>query len=251
TFKSDDSLIGRFGDLFTSALQSGKIDGTMRNQFANAGVDVLKTLGNLWGKEQEEVAEILREGNLDIEDVLFELSEGVLKGTKGIHGETKAMGGMLEGSGRLLSGQIKNFFAAVSQTGERVIKETGLFDGVKDALDELRNMLKSGELDILFTTVFSGVSKALEALVEMLRKIFKWFSSLDDSTKEWIGKLVGMAVVIGPLITGFGIFSGILAKILKPLGKFLKWIAPLTKGLGLAGKVASGAGKYEGLLSKA
>src|SRR5699024_3687845 len=58
-------------------------------------------------------------------------------------------------------------------------------------------------------------------------------------------------VVIGPLITGFGIFSGILAKILKPLGKFLKWIAPLTKGLGLAGKGASGAGKSVGLLSKA
>src|SRR5699024_4211298 len=195
--------------------------------------------------------DILREGEFDIEEVLNDLSEGVLEGTEGVNGATKSMGGMLEGSGRLLSGQIKNFFAAVSQTGERDIKETGLFDGVKDALDELREMLKSGELDVLFTTVFSGVSKAHEALFDILRKIFNWFSSLDDSTKEWLGKLVGMAVVIGPIITGFGIFGGILAKVSQGLGVFLKWLAPITKGLGFVGKGAGGAGKSVGLLSRA
>lgn len=251
TFKSDDSLIPRFGDMFTSALQAGSMDGTMINQFASAGVDVLKVLGNQWGMSTEEVRKVLRQGEKDISDVLDDLSAGILKGTDGVNGSTKAMGGMLEGSGKLLSGQIKNFFAAISQTGERLIKETGLFDGVKNALDELRNMLKSGELDALFMTVFKGAAKALEALVDVLRKVFKWFSSLNDSSKDMIGKFIGLAAIIGPIITAFGIFGGIIAKVSKAIGGLFKWIAPLTKGLGFVGKGAGGAGKSVGLFGRA
>src|SRR5699024_8045870 len=178
SFKSDDQLIPQIGDLFTKALQSGKIDGTMINQFTNAGVDIIKVLGNKWGMSTEQVRKRLQSGSIDIHEVLDELSEGILEGTEGELGVTKAMGGMLEKSGRTLSGQIKNFFAAISQTGERVIKETGMFDGVKNALDELRNMLKSGELDSILIPTFQGLAKAMEALVDIMRKIFKWFSSL-------------------------------------------------------------------------
>lgn len=251
TFKSDDTLIQRIGDIYAKALQGGKIDGTMLNQFTDAGVDIAKVLGNKWGKSTDEVKEILRSGNFDIEEVLYELSEGVLEGTEGVNGSTKAMGGMLELSGRTLSGQIKNFFAAVSQTGERLIKETGLFDGVKDALDELRAMLKSGELDSILLPTFQGLAKALEALVDVMRKVFKWFSNLSDTTKRWIGYLVGALAVIGPIITALGVFGGIVAKVSKGLGVFLKWIAPLTKGFGFLGKATGGAGRSVGLLSRA
>lgn len=244
SFKSDDQLIPQIGDLFTKALQSGKIDGGMINQFTNAGVDILKVLGNKWGTTTEDVRKRLSEGSIDIHEVLDELSQGILEGTKGELGVTKAMGGMLEKSGRTLSGQLKNFFAAISQTGERLIKDTGLFDGVKDALDELRNMLKSGELDSILLPTFQGVSKAMEALVDIARKVFKWFSSLSGKTKEWIGRLVGFAAVIGPIITGLGIFGGILAKVSGGLGKFLKHLAPILKPL-------KGAGKSVGLLSRA
>ena len=249
-FKSDDQLIPQIGDLFTKSLQSGKIDGQMINQFTNAGVDILKTLGNKWGMTTEQVRERLRSGSIDIHEVLDDLSEGILEGTEGELGVTKAMGGMLEKSGRTLSGQIKNFFAAISQTGERLIKDTGLFDGVKNSLDELRNMLKSGELDSILLPTFQGLSKAMEALVDIARKVFKWFSSLDDSTKEWIGKLVGLAIVIGPIITGLGIFGGIVAKISIGFGKFLKFLAPILQPLSKFGLAAGDAGKKIGLLSR-
>lgn len=240
SFKSDDQLIPQIGDLFTKALQSGKIDGEMINQFTNAGVDILKVLGNKWGMQTDKVRKRLQDGSIDIHEVLNELSQGILEGTEGELGITKAMGGMLEKSGRTLSGQLKNFFAAISQTGERLIKDTGLFDGVKNSLDELRNMLKSGELDSVLLPTFRGISEAIEALVETSRKIFKWFSSLDDSTKEWIGKLVGLSVVIGPIVTAFGIFGGILGKVSGGIGNILKLLAPLSKN----------AGKSFGVLSK-
>lgn len=250
SFKSDDQLIPQIGDLFTKSLQSGKIDGGMINQFTNAGVDILKVLGNKWGTTTEDVRKRLSEGSIDIHEVLDELSHGILEGTEGELGVTKAMGGMLEKSGRTLSGQIKNFFAAISQTGERLIKDTGLFDGVKNALDELREMLKSGELDSILIPTFQGISKAMEALVDIARKMFKWFSSLDDSTKEWIGKLVGLAIVIGPIITGLGIFGGIIAKISTGLGNFLKFLAPVFQPLSKFGLAAGDAGKKVGLLSR-
>lgn len=250
SFRSDDQLIPQIGDLFTKALQSGKIDGTMINQFTNAGVDILKTLGNVWGMETEQVRKRLREGNFDIEEVLNELSIGILEGTDGINGATKAMGGMLELSGRTLSGQIKNFWAAIAIRGEKIIKETGLFDGVKDALDELRDMLKSGEFDSILLPTFEGLAKALEALVDIARKFFKWFSSLDDSTKRWIGNLVGLSVIIGPLLVGLGTFGGIIAKLSTSMGNFLKWLAPIFKPMSKFGLVAGEAGQKVGLLSR-
>lgn len=249
-FKSDDQLIPQIGDLFTKALQSGKIDGQMINQFTNAGVDIIKVLGNKWGMTTDETRKRLQSGSIDIHEVLDELSEGILEGTEGELGVTKAMGGMLERSGETLSGQLKNFFAAVSQTGERLIKDTGLFDGVKEGLSEVREMLKSGELDSILLPTFSGISKALEALVDIARKVFKWFSNLSDSTKEWIGKLVGFAVVLGPVITALGIFGGIVAKVSTGLGKFFKFLAPILKPLKTVGAAADGTGKSVGLLSR-
>lgn len=251
SFKSNDQLIPQIGGLYTKALQSGKIDGQMINQFTNAGVDIIKVLGNKWGMTTDQVKDRLKSGSVDIHQVLDELSEGILEGTEGELGVTKAMGGMLEKSGRTLSGQIKNFFAAISQTGERLIKDTGLFDGVKNSLDELRNMLKSGELDSILIPTFQGLAKAMEALIDIARKVFKWFSSLDDSTKEWIGKLVGLAVVIGPIITGFGIFGGIIAKLSTGLGTFMKFLAPIMTPLKGVGAVAAEGGKKVGLLSRA
>lgn len=248
-FTSDDSLIQQIGGVFTKALQSGKIDGMMINQFTNAGVDILKVLGNTWGMERDAVREKLADGDFDIEDVLGDLSHGVLEGTKGIAGETKAMGGMLEKSGDTLSGQLKNFFAAVSISGERMIKQSGLFDSVKDSLAELRNMLKSGELDAVLLPTFQGLQQALEALVETTKKMFKWFSSLDDSTKETIGKFVGLAAVIGPVLVGIGTFGGIIAKFLAPLGKFLKFIAK-SKAIRLFGVAAGEAGGKVGILTR-
>lgn len=234
-FKMDDQLIPQIGDLFTKALQSGKIDGTMINQFTNAGVDIIKVLGNKWGMSTDAVRERLRSGSIDIHEVLNELSEGILEGTEGELGATKAMGGMLEKSGQTLSGQIKNFFAAISQAGERLIKDTGLFDGVKDSLDELRNMLKSGELDTILIPTFRGMAKVLEALIETLRKIFKWFSNLDDSTKGLIGTITGLSLIIGPILVGLGTLGGIVVKLITPFGTLFKLVAQgggLFKSLG-------------------
>src|SRR5690625_3478811 len=251
SFRSDDQLIPQIGDLFTKALQSGKIDGQMINQFTNAGVDILKVLGNKWGMQTEDVRKRLQDGSIDIHEVLDELSQGILEGTEGELGVTKAMGGMLERSGETLSGQIKNFFAAISIAGERIIKDTGLFDGVKNALDELRDMIKGGELDSILIPTFQGMAKALEALIDIFRKIFKWFSSLDDSTKQWIGNFVGFAAVLGPIITVLGVFGGIIAKISTGIGKFMKVLAPITARFKGIGKVAAEGGKRVGLLSRA
>ncbi|WP_064468294.1 transglycosylase SLT domain-containing protein [Lederbergia galactosidilytica] len=236
TFKSNDQLIPQIGDIYTKSLQSGKIDGDMINQFTNAGVDILKVLGNKWGMGTEEVREKLQEGG-DITKVLNELSQGILEGTKGTLGVTKAMGGMLEKSGENLSGQIKNFFSAISQTGERLIKETGFFDNVKSMFAELRNMLKSGELDAVLIPTFQALTKALEALVDVARKVYKWFSSLSDQQKQWIGQSVGLLAILGPIITAFGILGGIVAKVSTSFGTFLKKLSPLLKPLQKNGKL--------------
>ncbi|WP_062105210.1 hypothetical protein [Bacillus niameyensis] len=245
--KNDDQLVTQLSNVFQGALLSGKIDGTMINQFATAGIDILSVLGNKWGLKKEEVRKKIQKDGVDINEVLNEVSEGILKGTSGMHGDTIAAGGMIEKSGETLMGKWKNFKASISQVGARMVLDHGIFDGVKTMLDELRDLFKNS--DDLFKPIFQGLGSALEKIVSFAMITVKWIKDMDADTKNLIGKFIGFSAVIGPVLVGLGTFGGIVAKLSKSLGGFFKFIGK-SKVLVKFGSIAGKGAKNLGLLAR-
>ncbi|MFF2457628.1 tape measure protein [Peribacillus simplex] len=221
--KGDDQLVPQLTDLIQKALLSGKVDGTMVNSFANAGIDILSVLGNKLGKSREVMRKALQDGSIDINDALRTMSEGILEGTEGLNGKTVAAGGMIEKSGETLSGKWKNFKASISQVGERMVIEHGIFDGVKNMLDEGRDLFKNS--DEIFKPIFSGLGSALEIVVSLSINAVDWFKNLSDGTKNLMGTFVGFLALIGPLLVGLGLFGGVIANLALKLGPLFKSIA--------------------------
>ncbi|MCY9003275.1 tape measure protein [Peribacillus frigoritolerans] len=221
--KGDDQLVPQLTDLIQKALLSGKVDGTMVNSFANAGIDILSVLGNKLGKSREVMRKALQDGSIDINDALRTMSEGILEGTEGLNGKTVAAGGMIEKSGETLSGKWKNFKASISQVGERMVTEHGIFDGVKNMLDEGRDLFKNS--DEIFKSIFSGLGSALEIVVSLSINAVDWFKNLSDGTKNLMGTFVGFLALIGPLLVGLGLFGSVIANLALKLGPLFKSIA--------------------------
>ncbi|WP_336866395.1 peptidoglycan DD-metalloendopeptidase family protein [Peribacillus frigoritolerans] len=221
--KRDDQLVPQLTDLIQKALLSGKVDGTMVNSFANAGIDILAVLGNKLGQSREEMRKALKDGTIDINDALRTMSEGILEGTEGLNGKTVAAGGMIEKSGETLSGKWKNFKASISQVGERMVTKHGIFDGVKNMLDEGRNLFKNS--DEIFKPIFAGLGSALEFVVSLSINAVGWFRNLSDGTKNLMGTFMGFLALIGPLLVGLGLFGGVIANVALKLGPLFKSIA--------------------------
>lgn len=245
--KNDDQLLQQIAGVYQKALSSGKIDGTMINQFSDAGIDILSVLGNLWGIEKEDVRKRIQEDGLDIQNVLNELSNGILEGTNGLHGSTISAGGMIEKSGETLKGKWKNFWASISQVGERMVTEYGIFDNVKTLLDQGREFFRNS--DDLLKPVFIGMATVLEKVVGSTMKLVEWFSKLDSNTKGMIGSMIGIAGVIGPILLGLSAVAGVVAKVSTNLGGLFKWIAN-KKVFGLFGKGATKGAKGVGFFGR-
>src|SRR5699024_6641491 len=76
----------------------------------------------------------------------------------------------------------------------------------------------------------------------------KWFSELDDRYKKIIGTTGAVVVAAGPLLTGFGILGGMIAKLSGGLGMFLKVLAPIVTPMKALGSAAVGSSTGFGLL---
>lgn len=175
-FSGDNSIAPNIADAITQGVMSGQIDENLASRFRTAGIDVYSVLGNQFGISKDKVKESIKDGTIDIQEAMRQLSSGILDGTKGVNGETNAFGGMLEETGNTLKGKVVNFGASISQLGERMVTEHGIFDGLKEMLQEGMNFFDNA--DALLIPIFEGMAKAMERLVDIARKLTKWFISL-------------------------------------------------------------------------
>src|SRR5699024_7062313 len=74
---------------------------------------------------------------------------------------------------------------------------------------------------------------------------------LDDKYKKIIGTTGAVVVAAGPLLTGFGILGGMIAKLSGGLGMFLKVLAPIVTPMKALGSAAVGSSTGFGLLKSA
>lgn len=191
------------------------------SELSNEGSTVAKILQEKTGKS---FGQLMADGkNLgEILDILYQSVDGDGEAFKNLWGNVRA------GTGALA--------IANAGTGEysRTLKEMANSTGLVDkALDDLAtpaakaskaiNAVKNTGIQ-LGEEIIGAAVPSLEKLSEMAQDLYKWFSELDEGTKQNIVKFGALAVAAGPAITAFGKLYGGVGSLISSLGKGMQKI---------------------------
>lgn len=232
--------------------------------FTGVGVNALTILGNYFGETSEDMQKAISEGLVPADKAIEALTDGIMNGSKGAAGETKALEGSMEALRATVTGSWGALKAGIAKMGTQLWDplQTGN-SGVMKQLPALFNALNK-----LASTIGEKIFKPFGLWVEKMGfvpKLTAWVEKLTAalsakgdggilaSLKEhapalgvFFGILVGfmgMALSKLPLIGGMfsfiniplGIFLGLLAtspELRGGLGDGLKEIWVALKSLG-------------------
>src|SRR5699024_10972003 len=122
------------------------------------------------------------------------------------------------------------------------------FEKSKSSLREFEDILSSPAVQKWAAETGEKIGNAFIKVVDAVKGGIKWFSELDDKYKKIIGTTGAVVVAAGPLLTGFGILGGMIAKLSGGLGMFLKVLAPIVTPMKALGSAAVGSSTGFGLL---
>src|SRR5699024_9412583 len=145
---------------------------------------------------------------------------------------------------------LANVWAAVGRIGAAFLdggeEGKGFFSQLKPLMVDFTEAIdgmgdKAEEYGVKFGEIFMDV-------VEKVKGVVNWIKNLDEGLQLLIAKVGAFAVALGPLLTGFGILGGAIAKVSSGLGVFFKWLAPILTPLKGIGTAAAGSGRALGIL---
>lgn len=158
-------------------------------------------------------------------------------------------GGMADAYAESWSGMVQNTKAYIGQIGEALLG--GVFEQSKDSLREFEDLLSSEETMEAAERAGEKIGDTFEKIVSAVKSVVNWYRNLSDGQQNLILKLGGLAIALGPLIKGFGLFLKPIISVTGWIGKLFKWIAPILTPLTKVGGAASSAGGSVGILSRA
>lgn len=146
---------------------AGKLLGTDKNQFINAGFNPLKELAKMTGKSYEEIDELMGKGMITAENVAQAIAHATSEGGQ-FHGITEKLAETVSGK----------FNAALAQLQEGML---GLFERLKPYLTKL--------IDAMAKAI-PPVMGALINLFETIEKVISW-------VEEWKAELLLAGTILG------------------------------------------------------
>src|SRR5699024_6611233 len=158
-------------------------------------------------------------------------------------------GGMASSYAESWQGMVANTKAYIGIIGENLL--SGVFEKSKSSLREFEDILSSPAVQKWAAETGEKIGNAFIKVVDAVKGGIKWFSELDDKYKKIIGTTGAVVVAAGPLLTGFGILGGMIAKLSGGLGMFLKVLAPIVTPMKALGSAAVGSSTGFGLLKSA
>src|SRR5699024_1730787 len=138
-------------------------------------------------------------------------------------------------------GMIDNTKAFIGILGENLLG--GVFEKSKESLREFINVMSSETAQQKAAEIGDKLEVAFTKVVEKVKDVINWFRNLSEGQQQLIMKVGAFAVALGPLLTGFGILGGAIAKVSSGLGVFFKWLAPILTPLKGVASAAGGAGR--------
>lgn len=187
----------------------------MLTELADNGSSVAKILKEKTGKS---FGQLMADG-MDLGEVIQILSDSV-------DGDSEAFAN-LWGNVRASKGALAIANAGASEfasTMGDMADSTGLCE---KALEDLATPMSKANKAInavkntgiqLGEEIIGAAVPSLEKMSEMAQDLYKWFSELDDGTKQNIVKFGALAIAAGPVVTVFGKLYGSVGQLLTRLG---------------------------------
>jgi len=232
-------FVDRLTLVFGQVQTQGRISNEEINRLAEAGVNALQILGNAYGKTVTETKKFISTGAVPAGEAIDILTKGILEGTDGVNGATKAFAGLSKGLGNTLRGSIANFGAAQSRLGAAIIKPFSegiivLFQTLTAVLDQVSR----GVASLANSVANSGLYKAAVAGVKFIGDNVK--AIVESLTPLWVfleGAIKGVAAAF--VVLSGAKAAGLLPKLLSGIGFALRRVlTPFNILVGVIGAVA-------------
>ena len=228
---------GEIHDIIMKAVRAEGWDQMTLDMMAQRGLNLAGHVANVLGVSTKEAQEMLKSGEISMEESLDYFVDAVQVGSEGAGGYFAKMADSAQKGGETMTGAWINTKAALAQLGQNMW-ESGAWDELKNALNSLYEFLY--ELSPALEPMAKIIASIMATAVDWLQKLMTAFINLRPKTQALIASLSVIGAVLGPAIYFFGLFVGAISKALKPLG-FL--FTGLGKVFGIVGKVAGAFGK--------
>lgn len=120
--KRANEFADRLSTVFSQVSASGQLQLIDVWRISDTGVAALQILGNEFGVTTQEMKDMISEGAVPAERALDALARGIVHGSDGVNGATRALGGTMESLREQLSGAVGGVGAAVARFGESVLE---------------------------------------------------------------------------------------------------------------------------------
>lgn len=212
---SIDPMISAFSRMQTSAQLSLDPIRSLEDQ----GVPALKVLANQAGVSSDEMQKKISAGSIESQWAIDNLVEGMEKGTEGVAGSTKALGGLAQTAGSTISGSLANMKSAA------VKSLANIADNLKVPIIEALNGLKGLFKKLQDLTASEGFQQGLTKMVEAIKglipvainvgktmgKAFDFISKHPDLFKSLAVGILIAVVAIKSMIAVTTILNAVMA----------------------------------------
>lgn len=222
--KRAGQFAGQLIDVFGQIAAKGRVQLQDVWRISETGVNALAILANKFGVTTAEMQKMIEKGAVPAGAAIDALVVGIENGSKGIAGQTVALGGLAQALGETLSGSLANLKIAFSRFGASVI--TPLTGPLTTAFQTLRTLIDD---------LGKRISTALTTLVASpgFKSFMDWITTLPAKIGPILSSLGSLAPIVAPIAAALGaIASTNLGNMLGPLGAFLPSISPVLAALG-------------------
>lgn len=193
-----------------------------------AGVNALDILGNYFGYTSEEMQKMISEGSIPADKAIEILTDGIMNGTNGAAGSTRALTGSMAELRKTVSGSWGALKAGVAKMGAVLWDpmQTG-FSGLMGQLPKLFNALNS-LTGVLGEKIFKPVGQWI-AKMSFIPKLTAWVENLTKSLQNggietFLAKLKEYAPQLTLLAGILAGFIGMALSRLPLIGGLFKWL---------------------------
>lgn len=182
---------------------------------SNSGVPALGILANAFGVTRDEMKKLISEGAVPAERALDALTTGIMEGSDGAAGSTRALAGTMDALGETTSGSMANAKAAVARFGA---------DAMKPVFDRLPGVLQSASagLDALGDKVGPAIEQFMqsERLQSVIDGIGPAFGRAATAAAPFVDRLVEIGRSLAETV------GGAIATVGPPLVDMFATLAP-------------------------